>query len=69
LPRFERLVALNFEVEAGKAKTDKLRRPVLFGEMGHEDLAYEVDAFHAEDGIALEVRRGGERAEMPSTAT
>jgi hypothetical protein len=52
------LVALNFEVEAGKAKADKLRRPVLFGEMGHEDLAYEVDAFHAEDGIALEVEAG-----------
>jgi len=45
------LVALGFEVEAGKTKAGKLRRPVLFGELGHEELAYEVDAFHP-DGIA-----------------
>jgi hypothetical protein len=52
------LVALGFEVEAGKKKADKIRRPVLFGEQGHEDLAYEVDAFHPEMGIALEVEAG-----------
>jgi hypothetical protein len=52
------LVALGFEVEAGKQKAEKLRRPVLFGERGSEDLAYEVDAFHAEEGIALEVEAG-----------
>ena len=52
------LVALGFEVEAGKKKVDKIRRPVLFGEQGHEDLAYEVDAFHPESGVALEVEAG-----------
>ena len=52
------LVALGFEVEAGKRKADKIRRPVLFGELGAEDLAYEVDGFHAGDGIALEVEAG-----------
>src|SRR5262245_36034361 len=52
------LVALNFEVEAGKKKVDKIRRPVLFGEGGHEDLAYEVDGFHPESGVALEVEAG-----------
>lgn len=49
---------LGFEVEAGKKKVQKIRRPVLFGELGHEDMAYEVDAFHADDGIALEVEAG-----------
>jgi hypothetical protein len=49
------LVALGFDVEDGKKAADKLRRPVLFGEMGVEERAYEVDAFHSEWGIALGV--------------
>ena len=54
------LVALGFDVEGGKKAADKLRRPVLLGEMGAEERAYEVDAFHGEWGVALEVeaRRG-----------
>jgi hypothetical protein len=52
------LLPLGFEVEAGKKKEDKIRRPVLFGEFGHEDMAYEVDGFQAVDGIALEVEAG-----------
>jgi hypothetical protein len=52
------LLALGFEVEAGKRKAEKLRRPVLFGEQGREDQAYEVDAFHPDEGIALEVEAG-----------
>lgn len=31
---------------------------MLFGEHGHEDLAYEVDAFHPGEKIALEVEAG-----------
>jgi excisionase family DNA binding protein len=77
------LLALGFEVEAGKKKVEKLRRPVLFGEQGREDQAYEVDAFHAGDGPAQrpdtgEVREGrpvrlltaqevGERLQVPAT--
>jgi hypothetical protein len=52
------LVAMGFEVEAGKKAAEKIRRPVLFGEQGAEDLAYEVDAFHPEVGIALEIEAG-----------
>jgi hypothetical protein len=52
------LLELGFEVEAGKKKAEKIRRPVLFGEMGREDLAYEVDGFHPTLGIALEVEAG-----------
>jgi hypothetical protein len=52
------LVAMGFEVEAGKKAAEKIRRPVLFGEQGTEDLAYEVDAFHPENGIALEIEAG-----------
>ncbi|HLG07772.1 MAG TPA: hypothetical protein VI409_03770 [Gaiellaceae bacterium] len=50
--------ALGFEIEAGKKKTEKIRRPVLFGEQGSESLAYEVDGFQSEFGIALEVEAG-----------
>jgi hypothetical protein len=52
------LEVLKFEVETGKKKQQKIRRPVLFGERGREDFAYEVDAFHPRDGIALEVEAG-----------
>jgi hypothetical protein len=52
------LKELGFEVEAGKKRAQKIRRPVLFGELGHEDFAYEVDAFNADHGIALEVEAG-----------
>ncbi|MGH3055354.1 MAG: hypothetical protein ACRDL7_10300, partial [Gaiellaceae bacterium] len=52
------LVALDFEVEKGKKRADKIRRPVLFGEVGREDLAYEVDAFQPDSGVALEVEAG-----------
>ena len=50
--------ALGFEIGSGKKKTEKIRRPVLFGEQGSESLAYEVDGFQSEFGIALEVEAG-----------
>src|SRR5277367_2387416 len=52
------LVELGFDIEAGKTKVDKIRRPVLFGEVGHPRVAYEVDGFNAEHGIVLEVEAG-----------
>lgn len=52
------LLALGFEFESSKKRADKLRRPVLFGELGRETQAYEVDAFHSALGVALEVEAG-----------
>jgi hypothetical protein len=52
------LVAQGFEVEAGKAKSSTIRRPVLFGEVGRPVVAYEVDGFHPQHGIVLEVEAG-----------
>jgi hypothetical protein len=52
------LIELGYDVEAGKKAADKLRRPVLFGELGHEDRAFEVDAFNGEHGVALEIKAG-----------
>lgn len=52
------LVALGFEIEAGKTTAGKIRRPVLFGEGGRPIVAYEVDGFHEDRGIILEVEAG-----------
>ncbi len=52
------LVALGYEVEAGKTKAQKIRRPVLFGEQGEQIVAYEVDAVHDELGVVVEVEAG-----------
>lgn len=52
------LVALGFEIEADKTQSGKIRRPVLFGENGHPRVAYEVDGFHRELGIVLEIEAG-----------
>lgn len=50
------LMSLGFEIESGKTKAGKITRPVLFGEMGRPDVAY--DGFHPDHGIVLEVEAG-----------
>jgi hypothetical protein len=52
------LEALGFEVETGKHRVEKIRRPVLFGDNGTERVAYEIDAVHDELGILVEVEAG-----------
>jgi hypothetical protein len=52
------LEEIGFQVEAGKKTSDRIRKPVLFGDEGTEALAYEVDAFNEELGIAMEVEAG-----------
>jgi hypothetical protein len=52
------LVALGYEVESGKTKQAKIHRPVLFGENRAASVNYEIDAFHDELGIAVEVEAG-----------
>lgn len=52
------LKALDYSVEAGKKKEQKISRPVLFGENGAPRVSYEIDAFHDELGIAVEVEAG-----------
>ena len=52
------LVALGFVVEQGKAQSDKIKRPVFFGENGSPALQYEIDAFHPEWRCGLEIEAG-----------
>ena|SRR6185437_11553056 len=52
------LLALGYAVETGKTRAEKISRPVLFGENGAASVTYEIDAFHDELGIAVEVEAG-----------
>jgi hypothetical protein len=52
------LLKLGYEVEGGKHRAEKIRRPVLFGDQGRERVAYEVDAVHDELGILVEIEAG-----------
>jgi hypothetical protein len=52
------LEALGYRVEAGKLRTQRIHVPVLFGEQGHERVAWEVDALHEELGVVVEVEAG-----------
>lgn len=49
---------MGFTVERGRARLGKLPRPVLFGDEGTYLRTYEIDAFQADLGIALEVEAG-----------
>lgn len=57
------LLKLGYEVEGGKQGTERIRRPVLFGDQGRERVAYEVDAVHDELDVLVEVEAvaGGPR--------
>ena len=52
------LITLGYDVESGKSHAQKIFRPVLFGENGASRVQYEIDAFHDEFGIAVEVEAG-----------
>jgi len=52
------LLGLGYVVESGKTKAATIHRPVLFGENGKAEVNYEIDAFHDELGIAVEVEAG-----------
>lgn len=45
-------------IESGKSTAAKIQRPVLFGEKGRPEVMYEIDAFHDNLGIAVEVEAG-----------
>ena len=52
------LHGIGYAVETGKRREQKISRPVLFGENGLPQVSYEIDAFHDELGIAVEVEAG-----------
>jgi hypothetical protein len=52
------LQSAGYQVETGKTRASKIRRPVLFGDQGEPSVAYEIDAWHPDEGIVLEVEAG-----------
>jgi hypothetical protein len=52
------LTGIGYSVELGKSTSQKLRRPVLFGDQGRELESYEVDGWNDEDGVILEIEAG-----------
>lgn len=52
------LVKSGFSVESGKSASSKIHVPVLFGLNGRIEKSFNADAFHAEEGVVLEVEAG-----------
>ena len=52
------LIEIGFDVEGGKARDQKIQRPVFYGEQGQPTLKYEIDAYHAVWQCGLEVEAG-----------
>lgn len=51
-------VDAGYKVETGKKKEQKIRVPVLFGHQGTISQAFEVDGWHEENRIVLEIEAG-----------
>ena len=47
-----------FSIETGKKKSEKIRVPVLYGHQGTVAQAFEVDGWHKEQKIVLEIEAG-----------
>ena len=47
-----------FEIETGKKKDEKIRVPVLYGHQGTVSQAFEVDGWHRQNKIVLEIEAG-----------
>lgn len=52
------LKQLGFAVETGKKRSEKIRVPVLYGNNGTIDKAFDADAYHQEGRFVIEVEAG-----------
>ena len=52
------LEVLGYKVESGKTAKQKITRPVLYGDDGKPEVSYDIDAFHDDLGVAVEVEAG-----------
>lgn len=52
------LEEMGFVVESGKRRAGKIFRPVLFGDQGTPLVSYEIDGWHDEHKIVLELEAG-----------
>jgi hypothetical protein len=49
---------LGYAVESSRSEANRIRRPVLYGSNGRAEVAYDIDAFHDDHGIVVEVEAG-----------
>jgi hypothetical protein len=56
------LEEIGFATESSKKRVDKIIRPSLYGHNGQVTASLELDAFHEELGIAVEVEAGQSKA-------
>jgi hypothetical protein len=49
---------LQFRVESGKKKDQKIAVPVLYGRLGKPEKSFNADAYHEGEGFVLEVEAG-----------
>ena len=54
----EGLINLGYKVEKSKKKTDKIDIPVVYGQLGKEELKFEADAYHEDWKTVIEVEAG-----------
>ena len=54
----EDFIDAGFSVETGKKKDEKIRVPVLYGHQGTVAQAFQVDGWHKEQKIVLEIEAG-----------
>ena len=52
------LAALDFRVEQGKSRSQKISVPVFFGLQGKPEKSFDADAFHSGEGFVVEVEAG-----------
>lgn len=52
------LVEIGWEIEAGKKDADKIFRPVLFVDGGISKVNYEIDGWHPEHKVVLQIESG-----------
>lgn len=53
-----RLSGMGFQIETSKKRSDKINRPVFYGENGKPSLNYQIDAYHPEWRCGLEIEAG-----------
>ncbi|MCH7970266.1 MAG: hypothetical protein IH960_04385 [Chloroflexi bacterium] len=53
-----KLSKLGFQTEDKASKKSRISRPVLFGQQGSATITYEVDGYHPEHRIVLEIEAG-----------
>lgn len=52
------LAGLGFAVETGKAASQRIERPVFFGEDGEAELNFQIDGFHSDWRCGIEIEAG-----------